>query len=77
VLCYARFLPGAQRGRGNPVGDDGDRAANLSGTGASTRLDLRQWQGIACRENAFWVVSLPGGPEWFVLPARYGFYGGW
>jgi maltose alpha-D-glucosyltransferase/alpha-amylase len=49
-------------------------AANLSATGASTRLDLSRWQGQRVRE-VLWGCDFPAaGNDWFVYLPAYGFY---
>jgi maltose alpha-D-glucosyltransferase/alpha-amylase len=49
-------------------------AANLSATGASTRLDLSRWQGQRVRE-VLWGCDFPAAAnDWFVYLPAYGFY---
>jgi maltose alpha-D-glucosyltransferase/alpha-amylase len=50
-------------------------AVNLSGTGASTQLNLEPWQGQRVRE-LLWGCDFPEATgEWFVYLPAYGF--GW
>ena len=48
--------------------------ANVSATGASTRLDLSRWQGQRVRE-VLWGCDFPAAAaDWFVYLPAYGFY---
>ncbi len=48
-------------------------AANLSGAGASLRLDLSRWKGSRTRE-VLWGAEYPGADkDWFVYLPSYGF----
>ena len=49
-------------------------AANLSGTGASTHLDLRRWQGSRVREVLWGCEFPPAAKAWFTYLPAYGFY---
>ena len=50
-------------------------AVNLSGTGASTEIDLSRWEGERIRE-LLWGCEFPEATgDWFVYLQAYGF--GW
>ena len=48
-------------------------AANLSGAGASLRLDLSEWKGSRTRE-VLWGCEYPAADKnWFIYLPSYGF----
>ncbi len=64
VLCYARSSASMTL----------VIAANLSGAGASTRLDLSPWEGSQVRE-VLWGCEFPrASADWFVYLPAYGFF---
>ncbi|MCT0218996.1 alpha-amylase family protein [Synechococcus sp. CS-1329] len=64
VLCYARHSPGMTV----------VVAANLAATGASSRLDLGQWQGSRMRDTLWGCEFPPASDAWFVYLPAYGFF---
>ncbi len=48
-------------------------AANLSGAGASLRLDLSKWDGSRAREVLWGCEYPPADSKWFVYLPSYGF----
>ncbi len=64
VLCYARSTDGMTV----------VVAANLSATGASTRLDLGRWSGSRVREVLAGCEFPPASDTWFVYLPAYGFF---
>ena len=74
VLCYARSCQERSEGEETLSAMTVIVAANLSGTGASTRLDLSQWQGHRMRETLWGCEFAPASPEWFVYLPAYGFF---
>jgi maltose alpha-D-glucosyltransferase/alpha-amylase len=49
-------------------------AANVSGAGAATRLDLSPWEGSQVREVIWGCEFPPAGSDWFVYLPAYGFF---
>jgi len=74
VLCYARSCQERSEGEETLPAMTVIVAANLSGTGASTRLDLSQWQGHRMRETLWGCEFAPASPEWFAYLHAYGFF---
>ncbi|MFT5339331.1 MAG: maltose alpha-D-glucosyltransferase/alpha-amylase [Cyanobium sp.] len=64
VLCYARHSDGMTV----------VVAANLAATGASSRLDLGQWQGSRMRDTLWGCEFPPASDAWFVYLPAYGFF---